>query len=124
MVMLVRMILNSKSVRIEIPISFSWIMPVAFFAIGLISLLSFSGVFRFIQAGLMVLYGCVLLGMKTGLSVSGMIIMGDRTPYREMRNITVKDGLFTYTCKKGPMEFKIDPEKEQEIYEYIERQKK
>lgn len=123
MVMLMRMILNSKSVRIQIPISFNWVMPIAFFAIGLISLLSFSGVFRYIQAGLMVLFGCVLLNMKTGLSVNGMIVMGDRIPYRDIRNISVKDGMFTYTCKKGPMEFKIDPAKEQEFHEYLERHK-
>ena len=124
MVMLIRMILNSKSVRIQIPVAYNWVMPVAFFAIGLISLLSFSGLFRYIQFGLMVLFGVILMVMKTGLSISGMIVMGDRTPYHEMRNISVKDGHFTYTCKKGTMEFNIDPEKEQDIYEYIERHKK
>ncbi len=122
-IMLARMLRASHKIEIKTKAAPRWVIPCVFWAIAVIGIVNFSGVFRIIHTGCLILDGILYLFMESGLSEDGIVMIGRLYPYEKLTRIEVRDAENTvYFAKKGglaPIMFREEQMKD--VHSYLSK---
>ncbi|NCB32464.1 MAG: hypothetical protein EOM64_01045 [Erysipelotrichia bacterium] len=119
--MLIKMLLVSKKVELEIDPGLRWLIPVLFLTIALFSFIRFSGIFRYIQTILLSMMAVMYWFMKSGLTPTSIVMVGREIPYDKAGSIFIDESDHSLHFKfKGSSAIYFRESQTEEIKAYLE----
>ncbi|MBQ9327375.1 MAG: hypothetical protein IJ225_02415 [Solobacterium sp.] len=121
--MLVRMRKNSREIEVPTSLGPRWVIPAIFFAIAILGLINYTGLFRWVQTIALVVMGIIYWGMNSGLSPKGVVMIGRLYPYEKSKPITVDDEHHnvTFNIRRSPTPVNFLPEQMKEVRNYLSK---
>ena len=126
LVLLGKMMMNSRKVVLEIKLGRRWAIPVLFLIVAAVGAWRYDGIFRIVQTGSLILFAFMYWNMKSGLAEDGIVTMGSFTPYSKAGTITLnkRQNCIMYENRGRQAILPVDPDQIPEIREFLRNKSK
>lgn len=119
--MLIKMLLASKKVELEIDPGLRWLIPVLFLAIAVFSFIKFTGTFRYVQTVLLSVMAVMYWFMKSGLTPTSVVMVGREIPYDKAGSMFIDETDSSLHFKfKGSSSIYFKQSQTEQIRTYLE----
>ncbi|MBR3357227.1 MAG: hypothetical protein IKG46_05290 [Solobacterium sp.] len=122
-VMLLRMVIQSRKIVIEVRSGPKWIVPLMFVVVAVIGITRYTGAFRIIQTILLLTYAVMYYNIRSGFADEGIVSMGTMIPYEKAGTVTLNknNNCILYRYRGRDAALFIDPDQIPEIREFLQK---
>lgn len=93
---------NTSKIKVKTKVGARWLIPVFFFIIAGLGFTKYTGTFKYVQTGALILFGICYYFLGSGLSEEGIVMNGALTKWEDAGTVTISenDSCIIFRLKK------------------------